>query len=335
MRNTAPEAARPLIAVAAGCLLNAAGEVLIAQRPAGKIAAGQWEFPGGKIEPGESAAAALARELHEELGIAVQDARPLIRIRHDYVDRSVDLDTWRVTRWQGEPHGRENQACAWVRPERLSDYPLLAADRPIVAALRLPADYVFTRPDAEEGEIRRGLSRLPRGGLLRLRLPALDDAAYARLARRLAVAGVPFGLRLILDRAPDLVTRCGAQGWHASAATLRRLDVLPALGGLALASCHSSDELKRARALGFDAAVLGPVLATASHPGQAGLGWARFGAWVAEANLPVFAIGGVGPALQGEAFARYAQGTAGISAYWSRTSSGGGASVDASSAPMA
>ncbi|MGH8541632.1 MAG: NUDIX domain-containing protein, partial [Stenotrophobium sp.] len=116
---------KPVIPVAAGCMVNAAGEVLIAQRPDGKIAAGLWEFPGGKIEPGESAHGALVRELHEELGVTVRAARPLIRIAHEYSDRSVILDTWLVSGFDGEPHARENQALAWVLPSRLSDYPLL------------------------------------------------------------------------------------------------------------------------------------------------------------------------------------------------------------------
>src|SRR3546814_5314419 len=123
------------------------GRVLIAQRPVGKIAAGQWEFPGGKIETGESAHDALVRELREEIGIEVRDARPLICITHDYRDRRVRLDCWKIKRWDGEPAGREAQALAWVRPQAINDYPILAADAPIITALNLPDDYVFTAAD--------------------------------------------------------------------------------------------------------------------------------------------------------------------------------------------
>jgi 8-oxo-dGTP diphosphatase len=321
---------RPVIAVAAGCLLNAAGEVLIAQRPAGKIAAGQWEFPGGKIERGESAREALVRELHEELGVTVRDARPLIRIAHDYNDRTVLLDTWRVSAFDGEPHSRENQAFAWVRPDRLHDYPLLAADGPIVTALRLPTDYVFTPPQATLQQLLHGLSSLPRGALLRLRQPALSDAAYVQVARELVVACDEQGLGLMLDRDSALTQSLGGVGWHASARKLHELAQRPLAADQWFAtSVHDQEELRLAQQLGADFVVLGTVQSTTSHPGEAALGWAGFEALVRHANLPAYAIGGVGPAQHVQAFTHSAQGTAGISAYWSVPSSGGVSSLSA------
>ncbi len=313
MRQTA--AARPVIAVAAGCLINAAGEVLIAQRPAGKIAAGLWEFPGGKIEAGESAYDGLCRELREEIGIEVESARPLLQITHAYTERTVRLDCWRVERWRGTPQSREQQALAWVRPERSHEYPLLAADGPIVSALCLPSHYVFTPPAAGAQALRDGLAGLPAGALLRLRLPALDDAAYAEVAAALLPAVRAAGLRLIVDRDPAQALALGADGWHARSAVLMGLRQRPALP-LCLASCHDAAELAQAQRLGFDAAVLGAVLPTASHPGVAGLGWETATALLQQANLPVYLIGGLGPAELGAAHAAYAQGIAAIRAYW-------------------
>jgi 8-oxo-dGTP diphosphatase len=306
-------AQRPLIPVAAGCLVNSRGEVLIAQRPVGKIAAGQWEFPGGKIEAGEAPYAALVRELREELGIEVTRARPLIRVTHDYTDRRVLLDTWRVDAWTGVPHGREEQALAWVVPERLDTYPLLAADRPIVAALRLPECYVFTPPRYSAPAILQGLARLPRGCLLRLRLPELEIRAYRELAQRVQAAQP--GLRLVLDREPELSRELGA-GWHARASVLAELSARPHGLVVALASGHDAGELERARALGFDAAVLGPVQATSTHPGVAALGFTRFGEIVGLASFPVYGIGGLAPADRDAIFAAYSQGVAGIGAFW-------------------
>lgn len=314
MPSTAPESL-PLIQVAAGCLVNARGEVLIAQRPVGKIAAGQWEFPGGKIEPGESAHAALLRELHEELGVEVTQARPLIAVTHAYSDRRVRLDTWKISAWRGEPQSREQQAFAWVAPEQIDRYPILAADGPIIAALKLPAHYVFTAPDQDEPAIIAGLGRLPAGALLRLRLPALADEAYGALAQRLLPRLRAQGLRLILDRDPQQALALGADGWHASSVRLRALAQKPALP-LCLASCHDTDELQRARMLGFDAAVLGSVLASASHPGGETLGWARASALVQQANLPVFLIGGLSDSDLAAAHQAYAQGVAGIRGFW-------------------
>jgi mutator protein MutT len=112
--------------------------VLIAQRPAGKHLAGGWEFPGGKLEPGEERLAGLARELREELGITIGTPRPLIRVRHAYPSREVLLDIWVVARYRGEPQGLDGQALRWCTQDELATADLLPADKPIVGALRLP-----------------------------------------------------------------------------------------------------------------------------------------------------------------------------------------------------
>jgi mutator protein MutT len=132
------DAPRPSIHVVAAAIIDASGRVLIAQRPAGKHLAGGWEFPGGKLEPGEERLAGLARELHEELGITIATPRPLIRVRHAYPSREVLLDIWVVKRYSGEPRGLDGQALRWCTQDDLAVTELLPADKPIVAALRLP-----------------------------------------------------------------------------------------------------------------------------------------------------------------------------------------------------
>lgn len=128
-----------MIHVVAAAIIDAAGRVLIAQRPSGKHLAGGWEFPGGKLEPGEERLAGLARELREELGITlVGTPRPLIRVHHSYPSRDVLLDIWVVKRYSGEPRGLDGQALRWCSQEELDAAQLLPADEPIVAALRLP-----------------------------------------------------------------------------------------------------------------------------------------------------------------------------------------------------
>lgn len=314
---------RPVIHVACGVLCRADGTVLMAQRPEGKIAAGWWEFPGGKIEAGESPRDALARELQEELGVVLRTAEPLIRFGHDYSNRRVVLDTWRVTAFDGEPRSLEGQAFRWFAIDELAlQQPVLPTVEPIAQALRMPPHYVFTPPSAGLGEITAGLAALPVAALLRLRLPALDDAAYAALAVALLPRAHAAGLRLLLDRDPALVTTLGADGWHADGRQLRTLDARPAGLPLALASVHDADELDRARVLGFDAAVLAPVLPTDSHPGAATLGWDGFRERRDESPLPVYALGGLGPADLDAARAHHAQGVAGIRAYWASGSSG-------------
>jgi 8-oxo-dGTP diphosphatase len=123
------------VEVVAGALFDAAGRVLIAQRPPGKALAGRWEFPGGKLHEGESAFDGLARELREELGVTVHAAERLVRYAHAYPERTVWLDLWTVDAWSGEPQGLDGQAFKWVAPARLHEEDILEADRPMIEAL--------------------------------------------------------------------------------------------------------------------------------------------------------------------------------------------------------
>lgn len=307
---------RKFVHIVAGCLSNPAGEILICQRPAHKSYPGEWEFPGGKVEPGESAEAALRRELHEELGIQVTSCRPLIRLRHAYPELSVELDAWRVEGFSGEVCSTEHPAMVWVRPEGLPRWKLLAADRPIVTALRLPAHYVFTPPQAEGEWIAQRMLRLPARALLRLRLPTLTEDDYEEVAQHLQPLCRARRLSLMLDRSPAMVERIGAAGWHATARVLAGLKTRPLPSHLLAASCHKPGELDRARELGFDCAVLGSVGETATHPGVAGLGWPGFKAMAQDAGMPVYAIGGVQSEQLRQAQTHGAQGVAGISSYW-------------------
>jgi 8-oxo-dGTP diphosphatase len=124
-----------IVRVVAGVMRDGHGRVLINERPPGKHMSGYWEFPGGKVARGESAEAALARELSEELGVRVERSRPLVRLRHDYADRTVELDVLIVESYQGVPQSLEGQALKWVRAQELSSEVLLPADLPIVQAL--------------------------------------------------------------------------------------------------------------------------------------------------------------------------------------------------------
>jgi mutator protein MutT len=126
------------IHVVAAAVIDLEGRVLIAQRPAGKHLAGGWEFPGGKLEPGEDRRLGLARELREELGISIATPRPLIRVRHSYEYGDVLIDMWVVRQYSGGPRGLDGQALRWCSQDELESVELLPADGPIVAALRLP-----------------------------------------------------------------------------------------------------------------------------------------------------------------------------------------------------
>jgi 8-oxo-dGTP diphosphatase len=137
--DPAPDALKPvrLVLVAACALIDADGRVLLAQRPTGKSMAGLWEFPGGKVDPGESPEASLIRELNEELGIVVQESclAPLSFASHRYADFHLLMPLYVCRRWEGIVRAREAQQLAWVRPARLRDYPMPPADAPLIAHL--------------------------------------------------------------------------------------------------------------------------------------------------------------------------------------------------------
>ena len=138
MPATAADASPPIVLVAAVALVDVDGRVLLAQRPAGKSMAGLWEFPGGKVDTGETPEAALIRELAEELGLDVTASclAPLTFASHSYPDFHLLMPLYVCRKWSGIPSAREGQRLAWVWPARLADYPMPPADTPLVAALR-------------------------------------------------------------------------------------------------------------------------------------------------------------------------------------------------------
>jgi 8-oxo-dGTP diphosphatase len=309
-----------LIHVAAGAIADQSGRILIAKRPDAAHQGGLWEFPGGKLEPGERPSDGLARELYEELGIRIRGWRPLIRVEHDYGDRRVLLDVYRVDAYSGVPIGREGQPLAWVVPDRMDPARFPAADRPIINALRLPSLYLITGDDPAdtEGFVARLVRALDAGiRFVQLRAHGLSDDDYRRLARRLQPVCRAAGARLVLNRDPDAVGDLACDGLHLGSALLRRLRERPCPATrLVGASCHSSEELRLAEELALDYAVLSPVEATLSHPGAPTLGWSGFADLVARAHLPVYALGGLGPAQQQRCFAHGGQGIAAIRGLW-------------------
>ncbi|HVX05712.1 MAG TPA: Nudix family hydrolase [Rhodanobacteraceae bacterium] len=296
-----------MIEVAAGILTDEGGRVLLMQRLPGKHLAGLWEFPGGKVEPGETLARALVRELEEELDVRVLDSTPLISIPWHYPEKSVRLHALRVTAWTGVPHAREGHPLRWVDLRDIDASEMPAADAPILAALRLPPLYVI----ADAAPTDRG----PGEALLQLRVPGAARDEVGRMAER-AIAAQPRGRESVLvNRDVELARELGI-GVHLKAAQLREFRERPLPRNAWVgASCHDAEELELAARLGADFATLSPVNATASHPAVAPLGWERFAQLVAGARLPVYALGGVGPDDLARARAAGAQGVAGMRAF--------------------
>ncbi|MDR6936484.1 Nudix family hydrolase [Luteibacter sp. 3190] len=302
--------------VVAGVLVDANGRILIAQRPPGKHLAGAWEFPGGKLEAGESAVAALERELDEELGIAVDPAsfESCIRVPWAYGERSMLLEAMLVRRWTGTPRALDAAAIAWHAPRDIDPSILAPADRPILAAIRLPVHYPISAPDVSPDAVIAGLlAALARGErLLQLRLPGRSTDVARDVAKAVLPEARRVGAHLLLNGDIEGASILGT-GVHLRAQQLGELKERPLpWTSMVGASCHDAAQLARASALGCDFATLSPVLATASHPGAEPLGWPRFARLAEAASLPVYALGGLGPDDLGEARMHAAQGVAGI-----------------------
>jgi 8-oxo-dGTP diphosphatase len=300
-----------LVEVAAAVIQRADGAFLLARRPAGKVYAGYWEFPGGKAEAGEPAERALARELHEELGIDVGTAYPWITRVYAYPHATVRLNFFRVTAWKGDPHPREGQEISWERCGAVGAEPMLPANAPVLAALALPHEYAIT--DAEgrgpEPMLARIRERLE-GGLKLVQVRDKDLPRREKFARAVLRLARPRGAKVLMNGGPDI-----ADGVHYTAAQLMRLAKRPG-AGLAAASCHSAAELQRAMSLELDFAVLGPVKPTPSHPGAATLGWDGFTRIARGACIPVYAIGGVRLGDLESAWRAGAHGVAMVSGAW-------------------
>ena len=284
-----------IVRVAAAVILRPDGRVLLAQRPQGKPYAGYWEFPGGKLEAGESAADALARELVEELGITVRRASPWLVQEFVYPHAHVVLHFFRVFAWDGDPFGHDGQAFSWQRPGSFDVAPLLPANTRVLAALSLPAVYAITCADdlGEDAFIARAERAFQRGvSLVQLREKTWPSERLHAFAARLLPLAARHGARVLLNGTDEDARRCGFAGVHWSAEALARATARPR-DLLVAASCHSRQELERAAMLDLDFALLGPVLATSTHPHATPLGWDAFATAVTEARVPVYAIGGL------------------------------------------
>ena len=296
--------------VAAAVIERPDGEFLLAQRPEGKPYPGYWEFPGGKIEPGEDARAALVRELREELDIEVTAATPWITRVYAYTHATVRLHFFRVTAWEGEPRPLEDQDIRWQRVESIDVAPMLPANAPVLSALALPAIMVVSDAQAMgiEPWVRRLERQLAREKLLvQLREKGLGRLRVQHLLSRVLARTEPLASPLVVNSDAGDFPQGG--GVHLTSRALMQARARPA-GRLVGASCHDAAELAHAAALGLDYAVVGPVKPTASHPDATPLGWDRFAELVAGSPLPVYAIGGLTRADLAEARERGAHGVA-------------------------
>lgn len=323
LRATGPGKGPSALEVVAAVIERPDGAFLMAKRPEGKPYPGFWEFPGGKIEPGEDPRAALARELKEELGIELVDATPWITRVYAYTHATVRLHFFRVTAWRGEPQPLEDQAIEWQRaeqhvgPSRLGApavSPMLPANAPVLAALALPAVMVIsdTGRFGFDGWVERLAARAPDEKMLvQVREKGMPRMRLQHLVSRVLAHAGSLGARVVVNSDCGPLPQC--DGLHLTARALMQASARPA-ASLVGASCHDERELAQAEALALDYAVLGPVKATPSHPQAEPIGWERFAELARDRAMPVYAIGGLTRADLDEARRRGAHGVALVSA---------------------
>ena len=308
----------PPLEVVAGILTRPDGKILLASRPEGRAYAGYWEFPGGKVEPDETLPIALARELHEELGIVVTAMQRWITRVFVYPHATVRLNFFRVSAWQGEPHPHEGQTFSWQSLDAIEVTPLLPANFAVLRALSLPPIYAISH--ASTLGVEDFLVRLDRAlqqglRLIQVRDKELDEASRLQLAREVVKRARSYRARVLINGSAELARAADADGMHLDAAQLAQLRQRPDVDWVG-ASCHSEAELTRAAAIGADFALLSPVLPTLTHPGAPTLGWQIFSNWAAASPIPVYALGGLTAADVNLALSHGAQGVALLRAAW-------------------
>ena len=304
--------------VAAAVIEKPDGSFLLGQRAPDTFYPGYWEFPGGKVEAGESPREALVRELREELEIEVLRATPWLVREHVYEHAHVRLHFFRVPEWRGELRDHVHAALGWQRPGATSVAPMLPANAPVLAALALPDFYGITH--AHEIGVSPQLTLLEHAlqnglRLVQLReskLPADQREPFAAAAAALCHR---HGARLLVNGDAQLAWAVGADGLHLTGEQLKSLRGRPNFP-LVAASCHDAAELKRAADYQLDFAVVGAIKPTTSHPGRPGIGWETLARLLANYPLPVYAIGGLDYADMDSARAAGAHGIAAIRAAW-------------------
>jgi 8-oxo-dGTP diphosphatase len=302
--------------VAVGVIKDTKGNILISRRHQASHQGGLWEFPGGKVEQGESVQQALIRELKEELGITVSSLTPLIKINHQYSDLKVLLDVWVVTNFSGEARGLEGQKITWVTPEQLPTYSFPEANYPIISAAQLPREYAIIN-GADLPHLFNDLNTVLKKGvrLIQARIKALSCHETALFFQQAIPLCKAHGASLLINSAVNYKGNMTDTGIHLTSFSLMSLKQKPTGYRWVAASCHTIEELRQAEKIGVDFVVIAPVLATQTHPDAKPLGWKQAEELINNINIPAFVLGGIKPSDLHHAQKIGAQGIAGITTF--------------------
>jgi 8-oxo-dGTP diphosphatase len=303
--------------VAVAVFIKPDGTFLLSSRPEGKPYPGYWEFPGGKIEAGESVRDALVRELIEELNVTITHATPWFTFMMHYTHATVRLHCWRVHAWHGNMHGMEGQSFEWVRLNQMTVSPTLPGCVPIFKALALPYVYAITNAseigvesylqylralwskNASNGTSVLGFTNEFVPQMVQVREKNMSREACAHFARSVIASArecdYSRDVKVLINSDIALAHEVGADGVHLTSAQLSKIKERPDFA-LVGASAHTREEIERAAGLKCDFVVWGPVQATRTHPDQTPMGWKRFAELSNAAPLPCYALGGLNTA---------------------------------------
>lgn len=277
-----------------GILRREDGAVFMQQRRAPQSFDGFWEFPGGKVNPGEELLSALQRELLEETGIRIRRAHRFVRRRKRHPGGELLLDFFRITEYEGEPRGREGQNCLWAAADKLPSPPL-PANESICKWLRLPPVCAITAAEVfgvdETLRKMQNALREKRFRFVQLRDKNLPPQERKSFAQRAAELCREYDALFCINDDEKLAAETGG-GVHLSSRRLAECEARPNTKW-AGASCHTAEEVARAAALELDFAVLSPVCKTLTHVSAAPLGWRRFAEIAATSGIPLYALGGL------------------------------------------
>jgi len=309
----------PVVQVAIAVIVNQDNEVLISLRPSASHLGGLWEFPGGKLEIGESVDDALKRELQEELDICLLESHPFKIIQHQYTDKSVILNIYIVTSFSGEPKGLEGQPIQWKSINQLKAVDFPAANRSVIHSLQLPDKYMITGAFEDQHDFLLRLESSLRSGikLIQMRCKNIDRSSFITLSNQARIVCEKYKATLLLNTTPEIFKQAQGHGLHLSGQMLHSTEVRPVgLEKILSASCHTAVDIRQAQKINADIILLSPVNETTSHPGVKGIGWLAFAELISDIDIPVYSLGGMKQSDIPKAVKLGAQGVAAISSFW-------------------
>ena len=282
------------IEASVGIIFNESFQLLMAERPQSKTWSGWWEFPGGKIEKGETPLEALKRELKEEIGISVIDAEKWIVRKYAYEGYEVTLHFYKVTQWSGNIEAKEEQKISWVLPDNNVVSPILPANDLIFKAISLPDIYAITNAYEYSGNfLNKVEQQLNNGlGLIQIREKAISKNAFIELTKEIIQMAGNFDAKVMINSDINLAYKLNADGVHLNSSLLHRLSEIPK-DLIVSASCHSARDIEKAMTMGVSFVVLSPVQKTQSHPNTTPIGWDSFSKITQNYSIPIYALGGM------------------------------------------